>query len=211
MATEVRAADVNPADWKIWEGQLDHKWTLPAPMGREATGVITGVGDGVEGFAVGDAVLGVVAAGRDGFAEHTLLTASAIAYDTTHQIELAPGQTLLLLGAGGVGSMAAQIGPVHAKLSLQRIGIPPSIWAASPWLSRARPWERLPRWSNTDWSTPTRTLSTPSMKQARRSQPWKLGAPRARLSWLAKADQPMTSPGVSRARAVPATIPRRPR
>ena len=32
----------------------------------------------------------------------------------THQIELEPGQTMLILGAGGgVGLMAAQIGNVH--------------------------------------------------------------------------------------------------
>lgn len=135
LAIEVRAAGVNPADWKIREGQLGRHWSLPAPMGREAAGVVTEVGDGVEDFAVGDEVLGLVAPGQGGMAEHTLLRASttvakpeeisfadaatipvaaATAYDATHQIELEPGQTLLLLGAGGgVGLMAAQIGRVH--------------------------------------------------------------------------------------------------
>lgn len=135
LAIEVRAAGVNPADWKIREGQLGRHWSLPAPMGREAAGVVTEVGDGVEDFAVGDEVLGLVAPGQGGMAEHTLLRASttvakpeeisfadaatipvaaATAYDATHQIELEPGQTLLLLGAGGgVGVMAAQIGRVH--------------------------------------------------------------------------------------------------
>ena len=135
LAIEVRAAGVNPADWKIREGQLGRHWSLPAPMGREAAGVVTEVGDGVEDFAVGDEVLGLVAPGQGGMAEHTLLRASttvakpeeisfadaatipvaaATAYDATHQIELKPGQTLLLLGAGGgVGLMATQIGRVH--------------------------------------------------------------------------------------------------
>lgn len=135
LAIEVRAAGVNPADWKIREGQLGRHWSLPAPMGREAAGVVTEVGDGVEDFAVGDEVLGLVAPGQGGMAEHTLLRASttvakpeeisfadaatipvaaATAYDATHQIELEPGQTLLLLGAGGgVGLMATQIGRVH--------------------------------------------------------------------------------------------------
>lgn len=135
LAIEVRAAGVNPADWKIREGQLGRHWSLPAPMGREAAGVVTQVGDGIEDFAVGDEVLGLVAPGQGGMAEHTLLRASttvakpeeisftdaatisvaaATAYDATHQIELEPGQTLLLLGAGGgVGLMAAQIGRVH--------------------------------------------------------------------------------------------------
>ena len=135
LAIEVRAAGVNPADWKIREGQLGRHWSLPAPMGREAAGVVTEVGDGVEDFAVGDEVLGLVAPGQGGMAEHTLLraattvakpeeisfadaatipVAAATAYDATHQIELEPGQTLLLLGAGGgVGLIAAQIGRVH--------------------------------------------------------------------------------------------------
>lgn len=135
LAIEVRAAGVNPADWKIREGQLGRHWSLPAPMGREAAGVVTEVGDGVEDFTVGDEVLGLVAPGQGGMAEHTLLRASttvakpeeisfadaatipvaaATAYDATHQIELKPGQTLLLLGAGGgVGLMATQIGRVH--------------------------------------------------------------------------------------------------
>ena len=135
LAIEVRAAGVNPADWKIREGQLGHHWSLPAPMGREAAGVITQLGDGIEEFTVGDEVLGLVAPGHGGLAEHTLLraattvakpeeisftdaatipVAAATAYDATHQIELEAGQTLLLLGAGGgVGLMAAQIGRVH--------------------------------------------------------------------------------------------------
>ena len=135
LAIEVRAAGVNPADWKIREGQLGHHWSLPAPMGREAAGVVTQLGDGIDDFAVGDEVLGLVAPGHGGLAEHTLLRASttvakpeeisftdaatipvaaATAYDATHQIELEPGQTMLLLGAGGgVGLMAAQIGRVH--------------------------------------------------------------------------------------------------
>jgi len=129
------AAGVNPADWKIRAGQLGRKWSLPAPMGREAAGVITQIGEGTEGFAVGDEVLGLVAPGQGGLAEHTVILAStavakpeeisftdaatipvaaATAYDATHQIELEPSQTLLLLGAGGgVGLMAAQIGRVH--------------------------------------------------------------------------------------------------
>lgn len=135
LAIEVRAAGVNPADWKIREGHLGRDWSMPAPMGREAAGVVTQVGDRVEGFAVGDEVLGLVASGQGGMAEHTLLRASmtvvkpeeisfadaatipvaaATAYDATHKIELEPGQTLLLLGAGGgVGLIAAQIGRVH--------------------------------------------------------------------------------------------------
>ena len=80
-------------------------------------------------------VLGLAAKGQGTFAKHTVLDAAqtvqkpeelsfadaaalpvagATAYDVTHQIELEPGQTMLILGAGGgVGLMAAQIGNVH--------------------------------------------------------------------------------------------------
>lgn len=135
LAIEVKAAGVNPVDWKIREGHLGRKWPLPAPLGREAAGVVTAVGEGVEGFEVGDEVLGAVASEHGGLAEHTVLEAAntvvkpeeiswadaatlpvagATAYDATHQIELEPGQILLIIGAGGgVGRMAAQIGAVH--------------------------------------------------------------------------------------------------
>lgn len=135
IAIEVRAAGVNPFDWKMRQGLAGHHWELPVEMGREASGVVTRVGEGVEEFAVGDEVLGIAAPGYGGLAEHTVLAAAttvlkpeeitladaaaipvagATAYDVTHQIELEPGQTMLILGAGGgVGLMAAQIGKVH--------------------------------------------------------------------------------------------------
>lgn len=135
LAIEVKAAGVNPVDWKIRAGRLGRHWELPAPMGREASGVVTAVGEGVTDFAVGDEVLGLAAEGHGGLAQHTVLSAQstvakpeeisfvdaaaipvagATAYDVTHQIELEAGQTLLILGAGGgVGLMAAQIGKVH--------------------------------------------------------------------------------------------------
>ena len=135
VAIDVQAAGVNPADWKIRAGQMGDHWRLPAPMGREAAGIVTAVGDDVEDFAVGDVVLGLAAKGHGTFAEHTVLNAKntvakpeelsfadaaalpvagATAYDVTHQIELEVGQTMVILGAGGgVGLMAAQIGKVH--------------------------------------------------------------------------------------------------
>lgn len=135
LAVTVRAAGVNPADWKIRSGTLGIDLTLPAPMGQEVAGIVTAIGEGVEEFTVDDEVLGPVVPGWGGYAEDTLLTAAdavakpeeisfadaatipvaaATAYDGTHQIELDPGQRLLIVGAGGgVGLMAAQIGKVH--------------------------------------------------------------------------------------------------
>lgn len=135
VTIKVQAAGVNPADWKIRAGQMGDHWKLPAPMGREASGIVTAIGDDVEEFAVGDEVLGLAAKGHGTIAEHTVLNArqtvakpeelsfadaaalpvaGATAYDVTHQIELEAGQTMVILGAGGgVGLMAAQIGQVH--------------------------------------------------------------------------------------------------
>ena len=72
IAIEVRAAGVNPADWKRREGACGTRGRLPAAMGLEASGVVTAVGEGVEGFAVGDEVLGAPARGLGAFAEHTV-------------------------------------------------------------------------------------------------------------------------------------------
>lgn len=142
LAIEVRAAGVNPADWKRREGAFGTRGRLPAAMGLEAAGVVTAVGEGVEDFAIGDEVLGAPARGLGAFAEHTVLDASATvakpreisftdaaaipvagttAYDLTHQVEIEAGQTLLVLGAGGgVGRMALQIAKVH---ELTAIGV----------------------------------------------------------------------------------------
>lgn len=142
IAIQVKAAGVNPADAKMRQGLFGTRRTLPSPMGLEASGIVTAVGEGVEGFAVSDAVLGSPAKGQGTFAEHAVLDAAktvtkpeeisfvdaaaipvagTVAYDVTHQVELEPGQTLPILGAGGgVGLMAAQIGEVR---QLRVIGV----------------------------------------------------------------------------------------
>ncbi|MET8624123.1 NADP-dependent oxidoreductase [Kitasatospora sp. NPDC004669] len=129
LAIVVRAAGVNPVDWKVRRGFLGRERQLPTVMGQEASGVVQQVGPGVTGFTPGDEVFGLVAAGA--FAEQTLLRAElsalkpeavgfdraatlcvsvATADDAVRQLGLGAGRTLLILGiAGGVGSAAAQI------------------------------------------------------------------------------------------------------
>ncbi|MFH9348682.1 NADP-dependent oxidoreductase [Kitasatospora sp. NPDC017646] len=129
LAITVRAAGVNPVDWKIRRGHLGRERELPAAMGQEAAGVVHEIGPGVTGFTPGDEVFGLTAAG--GFAEQTLLQAElsalvpeavgfdraavlgvsvATADDALRQLALGAGRTLLILGiAGGVGSAAAQL------------------------------------------------------------------------------------------------------
>jgi len=131
LLVRVRAAGVNPVDWKIRAGYLREfiSKELPAGLGQEVAGVVEGLGQGAEAFAVGDEVFGPALDG--GYAEYacvpadkaalkpvgvsfvdaaTLTVGAATAYDGVHELALAPGQTLLVTGAGGgVGVAVAQI------------------------------------------------------------------------------------------------------
>lgn len=133
LLVEVRAAGVNPVDWKIRSGLLGaaSESELPAVLGSEVSGVVREVGKDVEGFSVNDEVFGSVAPGSGGYAEYTLVAAgatahkppqvsfidaatlpvaAATAYDGVTQLGLKQGQTLLINGiGGGVGVAAAQI------------------------------------------------------------------------------------------------------
>lgn len=124
----VRAAGVNPVDWRIREGQnlKAHPIRLPAGVGQDASGVVDEIGEGVEGFDIGDHVFGE---GTDTYAEFAVLSAwvrmpdglsfeEAAGYPSVvetalriiGQVGLRPGQTLLVSGAsGGVGSAVLQI------------------------------------------------------------------------------------------------------
>lgn len=124
----VRAAGVNPVDWRIREGQRlsARPVELPSGVGLDAAGVVDEIGEGVEGVAVGDHVFGE---GIDTYAEYAVLTAWApmpegltfeeaagypsvteTALRVLRECEVRPGQTLLVSGAsGGVGSAVLQI------------------------------------------------------------------------------------------------------
>src|ERR1700759_5401404 len=61
----VRAAGVNPMDWKLRSGafQAFMPQDLPAHVGFDAAGVVDQVGDGVTDVAVGDRVFGAASGG----------------------------------------------------------------------------------------------------------------------------------------------------
>ncbi|MFF0463364.1 NADP-dependent oxidoreductase [Streptomyces mexicanus] len=128
----VRAAGVNPVDWKLREGLRrpgDAERVYPVVFGSEAAGVVEEVGEGVAGFAVGDEVFGNTVTGgyaqyallRAGVSAHkpaevsfvaaaTLPVAAATAYDGLRQLDLPAGATVLITGAGGgVGAAGVQI------------------------------------------------------------------------------------------------------
>ncbi|MBT3166648.1 NADP-dependent oxidoreductase [Streptomyces sp. Vc74B-19] len=124
----VRAAGVNPVDWRIREGQMRPALpaSLPAGVGLDAAGVVDEVGEGVTDVSIGDRVFGE---GTDTYAEFAVLHAwarmpeglsfeEAAGYPSVMETALRilgecgvrPGQTLLVSGAsGGVGSAVLQI------------------------------------------------------------------------------------------------------
>ena len=62
VSLRVKASGVNPIDYKLYSGSFgDDPSALPMPVGMEAAGVVTAVGDGAEGpggpLSVGDEVI----------------------------------------------------------------------------------------------------------------------------------------------------------
>ncbi|MFD7715017.1 NADP-dependent oxidoreductase [Streptomyces sp. NPDC059814] len=126
----VRAAGVNPSDWKKRQGLMDQE--LPQTMGYEAAGRVDELGEGVTDVAVGDRVFGFSA---DGVAQAELAVLSTYApvppsldfpgaaalpaaVETAtralDQLGVGSGGTLLISGASGsVGSAAVQLAVVR--------------------------------------------------------------------------------------------------
>lgn len=130
LVVDVRAAGVNFPDLLSIQNLYQFKPPLPFSPGGEVAGVVAAVGEGAEGFAVGDRVMAVI--GFGGFAERVTATPAQCTrlpdempfevaagmlytYGTSyhalvHRAALRPGETLLVLGAaGGVGLAAVQI------------------------------------------------------------------------------------------------------
>jgi NADPH:quinone reductase-like Zn-dependent oxidoreductase len=124
----VRAASVNPADWKYRSGMYAQGKPLEGTgyLGYDAAGVVDEVGEGVTGVAIGDDVFG---RGTGTQAEYAVLdawahkpasvdwavaAAAGVVAETAERglrlLGVTSGSTLFIDGgAGGVGSAAAQI------------------------------------------------------------------------------------------------------
>jgi NADPH:quinone reductase-like Zn-dependent oxidoreductase len=126
----VRAAGVNPIDWKARSGAMREMMPLSFPVidGREASGIVDEVGPGVSDVATGDEVFGFSVGGAA--AEHAVLddyarkpaalgweeaAALPVAVETSLRVfnvlgGLGEGRTIVVNGAaGGVGVAAVQI------------------------------------------------------------------------------------------------------
>lgn len=133
---EVRAAGVNPVDWKVMAGYLDGmmEGVFPVIPGWDVAGVVRGLGPDTPEFAEGDEVMAyarkdVVHAGT--FAQYVAVPAPAVARKprsmswpaagglplvgltaqrTLDRLGVGPGDVLLVHAAsGGVGSVAVQV------------------------------------------------------------------------------------------------------
>ncbi|MEV4465774.1 NADP-dependent oxidoreductase [Micromonospora echinofusca] len=136
VLVRVRAAGVNPVDWKVREGHLSGAIPghFPLVPGWDAAGVVEAVGPAVTGFAVGDEVVGYVRRDHVQYGTYAELVpapertlagkpvqaswaeaaglplAGLTAYQALQSARTGAGDTVLVHGAsGGVGHLAVQI------------------------------------------------------------------------------------------------------
>jgi NADPH:quinone reductase-like Zn-dependent oxidoreductase len=124
----VRAASVNPIDWKMVSGatEEDERPARPVLLGFDAAGVVDEVGEGVEGTAVGDEVFGRGSAtqaelavldawaARPAGVDWAVVAGAGVAGETAERglrlLGVEAGTTLFVDGgAGGVGAVAVQM------------------------------------------------------------------------------------------------------
>ncbi len=139
VLVRVRAAGINPVDWKIREGYLDGAFPSHFPLvpGWDLAGVVEAAGPAVAGLAVGDEVVGYVR--RDHIQHGTyaelvpapertlarkparaswteaggLPLAGLTAYQALRAVGVGSGDTVLVhAAAGGVGHLAVQLARV---------------------------------------------------------------------------------------------------
>ncbi len=134
VLVRTRVAAVNFPDALMVAGKYQHKPAFPFSPGGELSGEIIAVGDQVQGLSVGDKVVGITAFGA--YAQEVVVDATNLVplpHDISDEdLELAgsfvltygtslhalkdraqaqPGETMLVLGAGGgVGLAAVEIG-----------------------------------------------------------------------------------------------------
>lgn len=135
VLVEVKAAAVNPFDWKVRRGYMKETipLELPITIGADYSGILNEVPDDITDFNVGDEVYGsanVLNGGSGGFAEYATSNTTSMALKPTtlsheesaaivivgvstmqalDQMDLGEGKRILIHGgAGGIGSVAVQ-------------------------------------------------------------------------------------------------------
>ena len=132
IVVDTHAASINGADWKVRAGHYGQP-KFPLILGRDFSGVVSGLGAGVEDLRIGDEVFGVLEAGREGaYAEKVAIGAAIVAKKPSglshvdaaalaltgltalcsveDSLKLKSGEAILIQGgAGGVASFAIQL------------------------------------------------------------------------------------------------------
>ncbi len=133
VLVNVKAASVNPVDFKIRNGQYPavKEDRLPYTLGRDVSGIVEKCGAQATRFKIGDEVVGMVGIGGGGYADKVVLNEGAMAHkpqeiDHVHAAaiplagqtawqglfrygQLKAGQAVLIHGgSGGVGHFAVQ-------------------------------------------------------------------------------------------------------
>jgi NADPH:quinone reductase-like Zn-dependent oxidoreductase len=132
LLIRVKDAGINPGEAKIREGLLHERWpaTFPSGQGSDLAGVVEQVGEGVDGWAAGDEVIGftdnrasqaelVVVEAQNVTARPAgvpwpvagaLFVAGTTAYAAVRAVSAGSGDTVVVAGAaGGVGSITVQL------------------------------------------------------------------------------------------------------
>ncbi|MEO8971099.1 MAG: NADP-dependent oxidoreductase, partial [Ktedonobacteraceae bacterium] len=132
VLVRVKAVGINPGEASIRKGLFADRWpaTFPSGQGSDLAGIVAAVGVRVQGFAVGDEVIGFTnkRASQAEFvvvevsdlthrphnvsweAAGSLFVAGATAYAAVRAVTLKRGDTLAVSGAaGGVGSIVVQL------------------------------------------------------------------------------------------------------
>ncbi|AMM19341.1 alcohol dehydrogenase [Frondihabitans sp. PAMC 28766] len=130
IRVRVRAAGLNPADWELCRGFMPG--ALPRGIGFDVAGTVDAIGDGVDDVSVGDLVFGsadfvaqpsagvadiailnlwfAVPEGLDAARAAVLPMVLETAVWTLDLMDIQPGETVLVHGAGGmVGFAAVQV------------------------------------------------------------------------------------------------------
>jgi len=132
VVVDAFAASVNGADWKARAGHYG-KPAFPLILGRDFSGVVSALGEGVTDLRLGDEVFGVLETGREGaYAEKIAIGAAIVATKPAalshvdaaalaltgltalcsleDALQLKSGETILIQGgAGGVAGFAIQL------------------------------------------------------------------------------------------------------
>jgi NADPH:quinone reductase-like Zn-dependent oxidoreductase len=146
VLVRVKAAGVNPVDFKIRSGQYPavKEDRLPYTLGRDVSGIVEKCGAQATLFEIGDEVLGMVGIGGGGYAEKVVLDEQALTrkpprldYPHAAAIPLAAqtawqglfrygrlqsGQSVLIHGgSGGVGHFAVQFAKIKGARVLTTV------------------------------------------------------------------------------------------